>query len=110
MSKKNETNKANDYPVIYSYIYERESEDIKRLAGKFSTTKKANAAKTGSVSAIRGFKIEEGKAVPIYSDKSEAKPSTNSENNTSTSLTDKSEKIKKVVAVRKSTTNKGKKN
>jgi len=66
---KNKTNKAIDYPVIYSYIYEREREDINRLAGKFKNTRKTKS-KTTSNRVIIGFKVENGKAVPIYSDKS----------------------------------------
>jgi len=75
MSENKETkrtiNKATEYPVIYSYIYERESQDIKRLAGKFKSTKKTRkktATKSNSARAITGFKIEDGKAIPIYSD------------------------------------------
>lgn len=76
MSENKETkktiNKATEYPVIYSYIYERESQDIKRLAGKFKATRKTakkTATKSNSAKVITGFKIEDGKAIPIYSDK-----------------------------------------
>jgi hypothetical protein len=65
-------NKATEYPVIYSYIYERESQDIRRLAGNFKTTKrttKKTANRSNSTRIITGFKIEGGKAIPIYSDK-----------------------------------------
>ena len=61
-------NKATEYPIIYSYIYERESQDIRRLAGKFKGTKKTTT-KSISAKGIIGFKIEDGKAIPIYSDK-----------------------------------------
>ena len=75
MSENNETkkiiNKATEYPVIYSYIYERESQDIRRLAGKFTTPKRATkkTATPSTAKVIIGFKIEDGKAIPLYSDK-----------------------------------------
>lgn len=64
---RNNTNKAVDYPIIYSYIYEREREDIKRLAGQFKNTRKT--ATKPIPRRIVGFKIEDGKAIPIYSEK-----------------------------------------
>mgnify|MGYP006176897253 CR=1 FL=1 len=76
MSENKETkktiNKATEYPVIYSYIYERESQDIRRLAGKFKGVKKTakkTSTKSNSTKVIIGFNIEDGKAIPIYSDK-----------------------------------------
>ncbi|GEM_PF-1412857 len=108
MTKK-EINKSIEYPIIYSYIYERESEDIKRLARKFATTKKTPHEKTGATSAIRGFRIENGEAIPIYS---EAKVLATSDTSKAKNAINAIDKIgaKKVVAIRKNSTNKGKKN
>lgn len=63
--KKIASNKALEYPVIYSYIYERESEDIKRLARKFKGFRK-NKAEASPKKVIIGYKIEGEKAIPIY--------------------------------------------
>lgn len=108
MTKK-EKNKSIEYPVIYSYIYERESEDINRLARKFATTKKTPYEKTGAISPIRGFRIENGEAIPIYSD--EAKVATSDAPKVK-NVTNDMDKIgaKKIATVRKRSANKGKKN
>ncbi|TXF77787.1 hypothetical protein [Chryseobacterium sp.] len=110
MNNKDETNKSVEYPIIYSYIYERESEDIKRLAGKFANAKRSTTKKTGSVSVIRGFKIEGDKAVPIYSDTSQSISTGSQEIKKANTLLDRSGKSKNVVAVRKNSTGKRKKN
>jgi hypothetical protein len=59
------SNKVSKYPVIYSYIYERESEDIKKLynAHKAKPKKRKILIETRT---ITGFKIENGKAVAIF--------------------------------------------
>lgn len=69
MSKKvirRKENKAIEYPVIYSYIYEREKEDILRLAGKFKNARKRKSEEIDENRIIVGFKVEDGKAIPIY--------------------------------------------
>jgi len=69
MSKKiirRRENKAIEYPVIYSYIYEREKEDILRLAEKFKNARKRKSEGIDKNRIIVGFKIENAKAVPIY--------------------------------------------
>lgn len=71
MKNKNEvkktSNKAVEYPQIYTYIYERESEDINRLAKNFKSSKKITLNPSTS-KKITGFKIINEKAIPIYSD------------------------------------------
>ncbi|PTB97627.1 hypothetical protein C9994_01975 [Marivirga lumbricoides] len=64
-------NKAIEYPVIYSYIYEREKEDILRLAEKFKNTRRRKDEKIDENRIIVGYKIESGKAVPIYESRKE---------------------------------------
>lgn len=69
MKKKKETNttenkELKEYPTIYSYIYERESEDIKRLLSQNKS--KTRKKKPTEVKIIIGFKVENGKAIPIY--------------------------------------------
>jgi hypothetical protein len=64
--KKN-INKAVEYPQIYTYIYERESEDISRLAKSYKSSKKTNS-ETTTPKKITGFKIVNEKAIPVYSD------------------------------------------
>ncbi len=63
-------NKAVEYPVIYSYIYEREKEDIIRLAGKFKGVRKSSRRATVEPKLITGFKIENGVGVPVYAKES----------------------------------------
>lgn len=71
MKKKKEierrTGRVAEYPVIYSYIYERESEDIKRLAGKFKRSRIRSKPTQSKV--IEGFEIVNGEARPIYVNK-----------------------------------------
>ena len=64
-------NKAIEYPVIYSYIYEREKEDILRLAEKFKNSRKRKSEEVEDNRIIIGYKIEGGKAVPIYESRKE---------------------------------------
>lgn len=74
MSKKNirrRENKAIEYPVIYSYIYEREKEDILRLAEGFKNARRRKDEKIDENRIIIGYKIENGKAVPIYESRKE---------------------------------------
>lgn len=74
MSKKEirrRENKAIEYPVIYSYIYEREREDILRLAERFKNTRRRKDEKIEENRIIIGYKIENGKAVPIYESRKE---------------------------------------
>jgi len=67
-------NELSEYPIIYSYIYEREAQDIKRLSENFKSFKgKSGVPETGK-RAITSYRIEEGKVVPVYDD--EIKPST----------------------------------
>ncbi|MCW2259615.1 MULTISPECIES: hypothetical protein [Sphingobacterium] len=55
-----------EYPVIYSYIYEREIDDIKRLADQIKTIKsKIKALPTNNKTIIR-YTVEDGKVVPVY--------------------------------------------
>lgn len=59
--------KSIDYPVIYSYIYERESEDIKRLADKFKHARIKKPTGKVEVKTIIAFRIDEnGKLIPVY--------------------------------------------
>jgi hypothetical protein len=59
--------KSIEYPVIYSYIYERESQDIKRLAGKFKNTRLKKTRNVVAVKTITSFlRNAEGKIIPIY--------------------------------------------
>ncbi len=73
MSEKKENNseikiKSVKYPVIYSYIYEREKEDIIRLSSKFKRVKKSIVNdKTNKI--VTGFEIVDGIAKPIYADR-----------------------------------------
>lgn len=60
--------KSVKYPVIYSYIYEREREDIIRLSSKFKRVKKS-AVNNNSNKVVTGFEIKNGVAKPIYADK-----------------------------------------
>lgn len=55
-----------EYPIIYSYIYEREAEDINRLADKFRGKKIKKIPQERINRTITGYRIEGGKAVPIY--------------------------------------------
>lgn len=56
---------SREYPVIYSYIYEREAEDIKRLYDSFKKNRpKRRKVIIGKV--ITGFNIVNGKPVPIF--------------------------------------------
>ena len=64
--KQKKSTDAREYPAIYSYIYEREIEDIKRLSSKIK--KKRQRKKDNTVKTVLGFKIIDGKATPIYSD------------------------------------------
>ncbi len=58
--------KSIEYPVIYSYIYERESEDIKRLFNKFKNTRIRKPAAV-EVKTITSFRIDKnGKLQPVY--------------------------------------------
>lgn len=58
--------KSIEYPVIYSYIYERESEDIKRLSDKFKNTKIRKPA-TIEVKTITSFRRDDnGRILPVY--------------------------------------------
>ena len=57
-----------EYPIIYSYIYEREAEDINRLADKFKGKRVRKISKEKIHRTITGYKIVRGKAVPIYKD------------------------------------------
>jgi hypothetical protein len=66
---KNMAVKSSEYPVIYSYIYERESQDIKRLAGKFKNTRIKKAKDIVEVKTITSFKVDkDGKIIPVYQD------------------------------------------
>ena len=59
--------KSIEYPVIYSYIYERESQDIKRLAGKFKNARVKKTSNAVVVKTITSFKLDkDGKIIPIY--------------------------------------------
>jgi hypothetical protein len=59
--------KSIEYPVIYSYIYERESQDIKRLAEKFKNTRVKKVKETPVERTIVGFtQNENGVIIPIY--------------------------------------------
>jgi uncharacterized protein YydD (DUF2326 family) len=74
MSENKDKNKAIEYPVIYSYIYEREKEDIERLAKKFKVkVRKSKKLPEGKV--IVGYLVEDGEAKPIYKDKIEVNTS-----------------------------------
>ena len=69
MKKKKEANvtidkEIKEYPIIYSYIYERESEDIKRLLSH--NKPKARKKKSNEVKVVVGFRIEDGKAIPVF--------------------------------------------
>jgi len=66
--KKGLENELSEYPVIYSYIYERESEDIKRLSEKFKSVKFRPDNPETSQRTITSYRIENGKAVPVYDD------------------------------------------
>ncbi|WP_333862809.1 hypothetical protein [Sphingobacterium sp.] len=57
-----------EYPVIYSYIYEREVDDINRLANKINTIKNRKKSTPPISKIIIGYKVENGKVVPIYQD------------------------------------------
>lgn len=59
--------KSIDYPVIYSYIYERESEDIKRLVDKFKNARIKKPTENIEVKTIIAFRTDEnGKLIPVY--------------------------------------------
>lgn len=59
--------KSKEYPVIYTYIYERESEDIKRLAEKFKKMKPAKSSEKTEPKKIVSFDTDDsGKIVPVY--------------------------------------------
>ncbi|MHA8061485.1 hypothetical protein PQG22_09430 [Aquirufa beregesia] len=73
IESKKDKNYAVKYPVIYSYIYERESQDINRLAGKFRSSRNLSVKKTSTNQSISGFRIENGIATPIYSESNEWK-------------------------------------
>jgi uncharacterized protein (DUF1800 family) len=72
VEKRENANRAVSYPVIYSYIYERETEDIKRLAKSFKTPPSINPD-TPKNKAIVGFKIENGAAIAVYAKSNKAK-------------------------------------
>ena len=55
-----------EYPVIYSYIYERESKDMKRILKEHESLKVENVKKP--VQKISGFKIVNGKITPQLKD------------------------------------------
>lgn len=60
--------KSTDYPVIYSYIYERETNDILRLSDNFKNVRIKQKKTFQASKAILGFKVENGKVIPIYED------------------------------------------
>ena len=63
--------KSIEYPIIYSYIYERETEDIKRLSEEFKNVTIKNPPEHSNPKVILGYKIEGEKAVPIFSNPNE---------------------------------------
>lgn len=66
--RKGQENELSEYPVIYSYIYERESEDIKRLSEKFKSIKSKRNTLDTTERTITAYRIENGKAVPVYAE------------------------------------------
>lgn len=69
--KKGIENDLSEYPVIYSYIYERESEDIKRLSEKFKSLKAKPSVSENTPRTIISYKIENGKAVAVYDEETQ---------------------------------------
>ncbi len=67
-AKKNDE-KISEYPIIYSYIYERETEDIKRLSAKFKNARARKASVNITPNIIIGYQMVEGKVVPIFEKK-----------------------------------------
>lgn len=69
VSKENKKNKElSDYPVIYSYIYEREVDDIQRLANKMKAIKGRKKPLLEVNKTIIRYKVENGKIIPVYAD------------------------------------------
>jgi len=64
-STKNIEVKSTEYPIMYSYIYEREPQDIKRLYEKFKDILPQKKIVIKS-RVITGYKIENGIPVPVY--------------------------------------------
>lgn len=62
--------KSSEYPIIYSYIYEREAEDIRRLYNEHKRNLPKRKKVTIETKTIMGFKIENGTAVAIYKEES----------------------------------------
>ncbi|MNS52385.1 hypothetical protein D3C72_850980 [compost metagenome] len=66
--KKKQEEKDTEYPIIYTYIYEREGQDIKRLSRAYKNVRPKKHATAPKKKVIVRIQIVDGVPKPIYKD------------------------------------------